>query len=73
MSELWTHPSLHRAPEWSVTRRYVLRGSVIEAVLDSSLEVRLLDGPPLGRAASPAHAMLMVMRHWEAVHVDHAQ
>lgn len=60
-----THPSLHRAPEYSVTPRHVLHGCSIVAWLKhtkhGTLHVHTLKGVVIGEATTPAEAMLMVI------------
>lgn len=63
----WTHQSLHRAPEYSVTTRHVLHGCSIVAWLKhtkrDTFNVHTMKGIVIGEASTPAEAMLMVISH----------
>lgn len=68
----WTHPSLYRAPTYSVTDKYVLKGSTIIAYLQPDdlrgvlYVARAAKAKELiGTATSPAEAMLMAIRDHE--------
>lgn len=66
----WTHPSLDRPAEYSISNGRVLKGRVIIAYAiqsrDKTLTVRAPDGRFIGSAESPAQAMLMATRDEEA-------
>lgn len=69
MSEQLDLP-LRQRPEYSCTRTRVLKGRVVIAWLRpgprGALEVWKVGGRKIGRATSPAHAMLMAIRDSEA-------
>lgn len=66
----WSHPSLHKPPTYSVTDKYVLKGSTIIAYLHpADVHGRIIHvaraGKIIGLASSPAEAMLMAIRDHE--------
>lgn len=71
MSEQLDLPLRPRPPEFSVTRTRVLKGRVVIAWLRPAsrrggVEVWKVGGGKIGRASTPAEAMLMAARHMEA-------
>lgn len=66
----WSHPSIDRPAEYSISNGRVLKGRTILAYAIASksglLTLRAPDGRFIGTAESPAQAMLMAVRDVEA-------